>query len=52
MEKAYELVFGYGRFKCLGEKTVTIELGDGLFKSVRHFDLAFVDLKLLIERDM
>lgn len=43
MEKEHELVFSYGRFKCLGERIARIELLKILFELMRRFDFALID---------
>lgn len=42
MEKAHDLVFGYGSFRCLGERIARIELHKVLFELMRRFDFVFL----------
>ncbi|EXJ75068.1 uncharacterized protein A1O5_01764 [Cladophialophora psammophila CBS 110553] len=43
MEKAHDLVFGYGRYKCMGEKIARIELHKAIFELIRRFNFTAVD---------
>lgn len=43
MEEAHHLVFGYGRFKCMGENIARIELNKVFFELLRRFDWALCD---------
>lgn len=43
MKKTMELLFSYGRFKCLGQKVAMIELPKVIFELVRRFDFALDD---------
>ncbi|KAJ4146828.1 hypothetical protein LMH87_001387 [Akanthomyces muscarius] len=40
---ANELVFGYGKFRCLGQKVAQMELSKFVFETFRHFDMALID---------
>ncbi|KKY16998.1 putative cytochrome p450 [Phaeomoniella chlamydospora] len=44
MEKAHELVFGYGQYRCLGERIARIELHKTFFELIRRFDFGFLDV--------
>ena len=52
MEKAHELVFGYGRYKCMGEKIAWIELLKTFFELMRRFDFSFLDPTRPLEKDL
>lgn len=43
MEATLELVFGYGRWQCLGKNVALIELNKVFVELLRNFDLALVD---------
>ena len=43
MDDAHHLVFGYGRFKCMGENIARIELNKVFFELFRRFDWALCD---------
>ncbi|KAH0543884.1 hypothetical protein FGG08_001785 [Glutinoglossum americanum] len=43
MERTADLVFGSGKFQCLGKSVAMIELRKILFELVARFDLAIVD---------
>ncbi|KAK3312760.1 pisatin demethylase [Apodospora peruviana] len=43
MEGAVELIFSYGRFKCLGRNIAAIELNKTFVELIRRFDFAIVD---------
>lgn len=43
MEKAQDLVFGFGRYRCMGERIAKVELHKTLFELMRRFDWTFVD---------
>ncbi|RBQ67894.1 hypothetical protein FVER14953_13512 [Fusarium verticillioides] len=43
MEGTLELVFGYGRWQCLGKNIALMELNKVFVELIRHFDLAVVD---------
>ncbi|KAJ4144349.1 hypothetical protein LMH87_003235 [Akanthomyces muscarius] len=40
---ANELVFGHGKFRCLGQKVAHMEISKFIFEVFRQFDLAIVD---------
>ncbi|KAJ9614034.1 hypothetical protein H2200_002170 [Cladophialophora chaetospira] len=52
MEKAHELVFGYGRYKCMGEKIARIELLKTFFELMRRFHFSFLDPTRPLEKDL
>jgi cytochrome P450 len=52
MDKAHELVFGYGRYKCMGEKIARIELLKTFFELLRRFDYSFLDPTKPLEKDL
>ncbi len=43
MERSQELVFGYGRFRCMGEKVAKVELTKAFFELFRRFEWSFID---------
>ncbi|KAL0939968.1 pisatin demethylase [Colletotrichum truncatum] len=43
MKSVNDLVFGYGRFLCLGKPVAQIELAKLIFEMFRNFELAFID---------
>ncbi|CAI6100909.1 unnamed protein product [Clonostachys chloroleuca] len=43
MLRTNDLIFGYGRFQCLGKVVAQMELGKLLFEIVRNFDIALID---------
>lgn len=43
MERNNELIFGYGRFKCLGMNVNAKEMNKVIFELVRRFDMSIVD---------
>ncbi len=51
MEKAHDLVFGYGRYKCLGEKIARMELFKVMFELVRRFEITLVDSMVPLEHN-
>ncbi|KAK1753166.1 pisatin demethylase [Echria macrotheca] len=40
MTRTADLVFGHGRWSCLGKPIAQLELGKTIFELLRHFDLA------------
>ncbi|KAL4792674.1 cytochrome P450 [Aspergillus venezuelensis] len=40
MTRTNDLIFGYGRFQCLGKPVAQIEIGKTIFELFRNFDLA------------
>jgi cytochrome P450 len=43
MTKVNDLVFGYGRWVCLGKVVALIEVHKAVFELLRHFDFAITD---------
>lgn len=43
MEKTHELAFGYGRFKCLGERIARIEIWKAMAELIRRYEWQVVD---------
>jgi cytochrome P450 len=43
MEKTVGLVFGYGRYQCLGQNVAWIELNKIFFELVRNFEWTLID---------
>lgn len=43
MEKAHELVFMYGDFKCLGYKLALTEISKVFFEIVRRYEIGFLN---------
>lgn len=43
MEKNQELVFGYGRFRCMGERIAKVEIIKTVFELIRRYEWSFVD---------
>lgn len=43
MEEAFYLVFGYGRFRCMGENIARLELNKIFFELFRRFDWSVID---------
>lgn len=43
MEEAHYLVFGYGRFRCMGEYIAKVELSKVFFELLRRFDFSICD---------
>jgi len=43
MEKEHDLVFMYGRFRCLGERIARIELLKSMFELFRRFDYSLIN---------
>lgn len=52
MEKSHELVFGHGRYKCMGEKIARIELLKTFFELIRRFNFSFLDPTKPLEKDL
>lgn len=52
MKRNLELLFGYGRFKCLGQNVAMMELPKVLFELVRRFEWGVVDPLRTVERNM
>lgn len=43
MTKTNDMVFGYGRWVCLGRNIALIEIYKAVFELLRHFDLGLSD---------
>ncbi|KAK5319343.1 hypothetical protein LTR70_004962 [Exophiala xenobiotica] len=43
MEKEHDLIFMYGRFRCLGERIARIELLKSTFELFRRFDMSLIN---------
>ena len=43
MNKSHELVFGYGRFRCMGETIAKIEMNKMFFEMFRRFEWSLID---------
>ena len=43
MEESFLLVFGYGRYRCMGEPVARVELNKIFFEMFRRFDWAVID---------
>ena len=43
MEECHHLVFGYGRFRCMGENIARLELNKIFFELMRRFDWSLID---------
>ncbi|KAK4505181.1 hypothetical protein PRZ48_003144 [Zasmidium cellare] len=43
MEKNNELLFGYGKYQCLGKSVAAIELNKVVFELMRRFDMTLVN---------
>jgi cytochrome P450 len=52
MEKSHDLVFGYGKYRCMGEKIARIELLKTFFELMRRFNLSFLDPMKPLEKDL
>ncbi|KAJ9613240.1 hypothetical protein H2200_003182 [Cladophialophora chaetospira] len=52
MEKAHDLVFGYGSFRCLGERIARIELHKVLFELMRRFDFVLLNPMHPLDNDV
>jgi cytochrome P450 len=51
MKRSLELLFGYGRFKCLGQNVAMMELPKVIFELVRRFDWSLEDPFRPLERN-
>ena len=51
MEKSHDLVFGYGKYRCMGEKIARIELLKTFFELMRRFHFSFLDPTQPIKKD-
>jgi len=52
MEEAFHLVFGFGRFRCLGEGIAKIELNKMFFEMFRRFNWSLLDPIHPLEKNM
>ncbi|KAJ5836309.1 hypothetical protein N7447_002335 [Penicillium robsamsonii] len=43
MVRTNDLIFGYGKFQCLGKPVAQIEIGKMIFELLRNFDLALIN---------
>ncbi|KAE8378027.1 cytochrome P450 [Aspergillus bertholletiae] len=43
MTRVNDLIFGYGRWKCLGQTVALIEIGKTIFEALRNFDWALAN---------
>ncbi|KAB8238143.1 cytochrome P450 [Aspergillus alliaceus] len=43
MTRVNDLIFGYGRWKCLGQTVAQLEIGKIIFEALRSFDWALVN---------
>ncbi|KAK8929521.1 hypothetical protein H634G_03911 [Metarhizium anisopliae BRIP 53293] len=43
MTATNELIFGHGKFQCLGKRVAQVEIGKLVFETFRNFDMAVVD---------
>jgi len=43
MQKTAELIWGWGKYQCLGKPIATMELNKVFFELLRHFDFSVVD---------
>lgn len=43
MERTIDLLFGYGKYQCLGQTIAWIELNKVFFELIRHFEWSVVD---------
>ena len=50
MDEAHYLVFGYGRYRCMGENIARIELAKTFFELLRRFDWALCDAMRPMEK--
>ncbi|KAF2165281.1 hypothetical protein M409DRAFT_67515 [Zasmidium cellare ATCC 36951] len=50
MEKNNELLFGYGKYQCLGKSVAAIELNKVVFEMMRRFDMTLKDLWVTARR--
>lgn len=51
MERSHELVFGYGKYRCMGEKIAKIELLKTFFELIRRFNFSFLDSLRPLEKN-
>lgn len=51
MESHNEVIFGYGRFKCLGQSIALLELNKVFVELLRRFDFRICDPKKPYEVD-
>jgi cytochrome P450 len=51
MKRSLELLFGYGRFKCLGQNVAMMELPKVLFELMRRFEWSLEDPLRPLERN-
>lgn len=52
MEEAFYLVFGFGRFRCMGENIARIELNKLFFELLRRFDWNLINPLQPLEKNM
>jgi len=52
MEEAFHLVFGFGRFRCMGENIAKIELNKMFFEMFRRFDWSLINPLKPLEKNM
>ena len=52
MDRTCELSFGYGMYKCLGERIARTEMGKCIVEMVRRFEVQVEDVKKPIEREI
>jgi cytochrome P450 len=52
MDRTCDLSFGYGQFKCLGERIARIELGKCVVEMVRRYEVQVEDVKKPIRREI
>ena len=52
MRESIKLVFGYGRFRCLGENIARLELNKMFFEMFRRYDWSLVDPANPIKKDI
>ncbi|KAJ5993152.1 hypothetical protein N7451_008876 [Penicillium sp. IBT 35674x] len=43
MTRTNDLIFGYGKFQCLGKPVAQIEIGKTVFELLRNFDIALIN---------
>jgi cytochrome P450 len=43
MTKTNDMIFGYGRWLCLGRNIALIEIHKCIFELLRHFDLSLIN---------
>jgi cytochrome P450 len=51
MEQNNEVIFGYGRFKCLGQPVALVELNKVFVELLRRFELKLCDAKKPLDID-